>query len=216
MRTQTLGIAGGSDGFISFECTPDLADDTEATIAQATDLWQRLGQPNVMIKVPGTAAGLPAIEELTRRGVNVNVTLLFSVERYGQVIDAYLRGLSARADAGEPVDTITSVASFFLSRIDTKADALLGPGSPARGQVAAPTSSSETGGAYGETSMSGRWPARARPSRWLRWPIAATRLARWSASLRLKAERRNDHGTQSQPAAAPGGWRLHLAGHPLP
>ena len=89
-----------------------------------------------MIKVPGTAAGLPAIEELTRRGVNVNITLLFSVERYEQVIDAYLRGLSARADAGEPVDTISSVASFFLSRIDTKADALLDPGSPARGQVA--------------------------------------------------------------------------------
>ena len=78
-----------------------------------------------MIKVPGTAAGLPAIEELTRRGVNVNITLLFSIERYEQVIDAYLRGLSARADAGEPVDKIASVASFFLSRIDTKADALL-------------------------------------------------------------------------------------------
>src|SRR6266566_1292417 len=128
--------SGGSDGFVSFECTPDLADDTEATIAQATSLWRRLGQPNVMIKVPGTAAGLPAIEELTRRGVNVNITLLFSAGRYEQVIDAYLRGLSARADAGEPVDTITSVASFFLSRIDTKADALLAPGSPAHGQVA--------------------------------------------------------------------------------
>jgi len=128
--------SGGSDGFVSFECTPDLADDTQATIAQAAGLWQRLGQPNVMIKVPGTAAGLPAIEELTRRGVNVNITLLFSVERYEQVIDAYLRGLSARAAAGEPVDKIASVASFFLSRIDTKADALLGPGSPARGQVA--------------------------------------------------------------------------------
>jgi len=126
----------GTDGFMSFECTPDLADDTEATIAQATGLWQRLAQPNVMIKVPGTAAGLPAIEELTRRGVNVNITLLFSVDRYEQVIDAYLRGLSARADAGEPVDTIASVASFFLSRIDTKADALLDPGSPARGRIA--------------------------------------------------------------------------------
>jgi transaldolase len=128
--------SGGGDGFVSFECTPDLADDTEATIAQATGLWQRLGQPNVMIKVPGTAAGLPAIEELTRRGVNVNITLLFSIERYEQVIDAYLRGLSARAGAGEPVDRVASVASFFLSRIDTKADALLDPGSPARGQVA--------------------------------------------------------------------------------
>ena len=128
--------SGGRDGFISFECTPDLADDTEATIDQATSLWQRLAQPNVMIKVPGTAAGLPAIEELTRRGVNVNITLLFSVERYQQVIDAYLRGLTARADAGEPVDQITSVASFFLSRIDTKADALLAADSPLRGQVA--------------------------------------------------------------------------------
>jgi transaldolase len=128
--------SGGSDGFISFECTPDLADDTDATIAQATGLWQRLGQPNVMIKVPGTAAGLPAIEELTRRGVNVNITLLFSIERYEQVIDAYLRGLSARAGAGEPVDKVASVASFFLSRIDTKTDALLSPRSPAHGQVA--------------------------------------------------------------------------------
>ena len=128
--------SGRDDGFVSFECTPDLADDTEATIAQATSLWQRLGQPNVMIKVPGTAAGLPAIEELTRRGVNINITLLFSIERYEQVIDAYLRGLSARADAGEPVDKVSSVASFFLSRIDTKADALLEADAPARGQVA--------------------------------------------------------------------------------
>jgi transaldolase len=126
----------GSDGFVSFECTPDLADDTDATIAQATSLWQRLGQPNAMIKVPGTAAGLPAIEELTRHGVNVNITLLFSIERYEQVIDAYLRGLSTRADAGEPVDSIASVASFFLSRIDTKADAQLHADSPLRGQIA--------------------------------------------------------------------------------
>jgi transaldolase len=128
--------SGRDDGFVSFECTPDLADDTEATIAQATSLWQRLAQPNVMIKVPGTAAGLPAIEELTRRGVNINITLLFSIERYEQVIDAYLRGLSARAGAGEPVDKVSSVASFFLSRIDTKTDALLDVGAPARGQVA--------------------------------------------------------------------------------
>jgi len=128
--------SGGRDGFISFECTPDLADDTGATIEQATDLWQRLDQPNVMIKVPGTEAGLPAVEELTRRGVNVNITLLFSVERYDEVIDAYLRGLAARASAGEPLDRITSVASFFLSRIDTKVDAQLPEGSPLHGEVA--------------------------------------------------------------------------------
>ena len=132
----TFDEIGGRDGFISFECTPELADDTEATIAQATDLWQRLDQPNVMIKVPGTQAGLPAIEELTRRGVNVNVTLLFSIERYEQVIDAYLRGLSARMQAGEPLDQVHSVASFFLSRIDTKVDAQLPPDSPLRGEVA--------------------------------------------------------------------------------
>ena len=101
----------GADGFISFECTPDLADDTDATIAQAVDLWHRVDRPNAMIKVPGTEAGLPAIEELTRRGVNVNITLLFSVDSYDEVIDAYLRGLGSRLDAGEPLDSITSVAS---------------------------------------------------------------------------------------------------------
>jgi transaldolase len=127
---------GGTDGFISFECTPDLADDTDATIAQAIDLWHRINRPNAMIKVPGTEAGLPAIEELTRRGVNVNVTLLFSVERYEQVIDAYIRGLRARSQAGEPLDSITSVASFFLSRIDTKVDGQLRADSPLRGRVA--------------------------------------------------------------------------------
>ena len=128
--------SAGRDGFISFECTPDLADDTEATIAQAVELWQRLDRPNVMIKVPGTAAGLPAIEELTRRGVNVNVTLLFSIDRYEEVIDAYLRGLSARARAGEPLEGIGSVASFFLSRIDTKVDAELPADSRLRGRAA--------------------------------------------------------------------------------
>jgi transaldolase len=133
---STFDQSDGRDGFISFECTPDLADDTDATITQATDLWQRLGQPNVMIKVPGTRAGLPAIEELTRQGVNVNVTLLFSVERYEQVIDAYLRGLTARARAGEPLESVRSVASFFLSRIDTKVDKRLPEGSPLRGGAA--------------------------------------------------------------------------------
>jgi transaldolase len=126
----------GADGFISFECTPDLADDTDATVAQATHLWQRIDRPNAMIKVPGTEAGLPAIEELTRRGVNVNITLLFSVERYEEVIDAYLRGLRARLRAGEALDSISSVASFFLSRIDTKVDAQLPEDSPLRGHVA--------------------------------------------------------------------------------
>jgi transaldolase len=92
--------------------------------------------PNVLIKVPATAAGVPAIEELTARGVNVNVTLLFSIDRYEQVIGAYLAGLERRMDQGEPIDRLRSVASFFVSRVDTKADAQLEPGSPLRGRVA--------------------------------------------------------------------------------
>jgi transaldolase len=121
---------------VSFECTPDLADDTDATIAQALDLWRRLDRPNVMIKVPATAAGVPAIEELTARGVNINVTLLFAVERYEQVIEAFMRGLERRAADGEPIDAIASVASFFVSRVDTKADKQLAADSPLRGRVA--------------------------------------------------------------------------------
>jgi transaldolase len=128
--------SAGRDGFVSFECTPDLADDAPATVAQALDLWQRLAAPNVMIKVPATEAGLEAIAELTRLGLNVNVTLLFSVARYAEVIDAYLRGLEARAAAGEPLHEIASVASFFVSRIDVKADPLLPADSALRGRIA--------------------------------------------------------------------------------
>jgi transaldolase len=124
------------DGFVSFECTPDLANDTEGTIEQAVELWSRLARPNVMIKVPATDAGVPAIEELTARGVNVNVTLLFSIARYESVIDAYIAGVGRRAASRDPLDTITSVASFFVSRVDAKVDALLPPDSPLRGCVA--------------------------------------------------------------------------------
>jgi transaldolase len=126
----------GRDGFISFECTPDLADDTEATIEQAIDLWGRIERSNAMIKVPATDAGIPAIEELTARGVNVNITLLFSLARYEQVIDAYIAGLERRVAAGDPVDAIASVASFFVSRVDAKADPLLPATSDLRGRVA--------------------------------------------------------------------------------
>ena len=128
--------SSGQDGFVSFECTPDLADDTDGTIAQAVELWDRLDLSNVMIKVPATAAGVPAIEELTARGVNVNVTLLFSVERYEEVMEAYLRGLERRAGSVETLRGLASVASFFVSRVDSKADALLAPDSPLRGRIA--------------------------------------------------------------------------------
>jgi len=128
--------SGGRDGFISFECTPDLADDAEATVAQALALWRGLDSANVLIKVPATPAGVRAIEELTAAGVNVNVTLLFSVQRYEEVIEAYLRGLERRLAQGEPIDGIRSVASFFVSRVDAKADAALAEGSSLRGRVA--------------------------------------------------------------------------------
>jgi transaldolase len=132
----TYEASGGRDGFVSFECTPDLADDTSGTIEQAMALWSRLARRNVMIKVPATDAGIPAIEELTARGVNVNITLLFSLARYDQVIDAYVTGLERRVRDGLPVDAIASVASFFVSRIDAKADAVLPDHSELRGHVA--------------------------------------------------------------------------------
>ena len=132
----TYDACGGTDGFVSFECTPELAGDTAGTIAQALELWRRLARPNVMIKVPATEAGVPAIEELTARGVNVNVTLLFSVSRYEQVMEAYLAGLERRLAEGLPLERIASVASFFVSRVDSEAHAILPEGSELRGRVA--------------------------------------------------------------------------------
>jgi transaldolase len=148
----------GTDGFVSFECTPDLADDTKGTIEQAMELWRRLERDNVMIKVPATRAGVPAIEELTSRGVNVNVTLLFSVERYDEVIEAYLRGLERRVAQAGPVSGISSVASFFVSRVDAKADRQLPPDSPLRGRIAIANAAH----AYD------RWRGRFAGSRWER------------------------------------------------
>src|SRR5215203_249565 len=136
MLRPSYEATGGRDGYVSFECTPDVADDTRATVEQALELWARIARPNAMIKVPATEAGVPAIEELTARGVNVNVTLLFSVARYEQVIDAYIAGIERRVADGEDVAAITSVASFFVSRVDGKVDALLPPDSPLRGTVA--------------------------------------------------------------------------------
>jgi transaldolase len=132
----TFDESSGRDGFISLECTPDLASDAERTVEQALWLWQRLEIPNLLIKVPATDAGVIAIEELTCRGVNVNVTLLFSLERHEQVIEAYLTGLERRLGAGKDLSHLTSVASFFVSRVDSKADAVLPTDSPLRGEVA--------------------------------------------------------------------------------
>ncbi len=114
--------SGGLAGLVSIEVSPHLAHDTAGTVAEGRRLWQRLERPNVMIKVPGTPAGLPAITELLAGGVNVNVTLLFSVQRYREVVTAFLEGLERRQEAGGPLERLASVASFFLSRIDTLVD----------------------------------------------------------------------------------------------
>lgn len=115
----------GADGLASLEVSPALAYETEKTIANARRLFGALGKPNAMIKIPGTQQGLPAVELCLSEGININITLLFGVENYEQVAQAYISALEKRAAAGEPVDRIASVASFFVSRVDTLIDTLL-------------------------------------------------------------------------------------------
>ncbi|NNN07453.1 MAG: bifunctional transaldolase/phosoglucose isomerase [Elusimicrobia bacterium] len=115
----------GGDGFVSLEVPPNLAHDAVGTVAEAKRLWALLARPNLMIKVPGTVEGLRAFEDLTAEGISVNVTLLFSVERYAGVVEAYLKGLERRAAAGKDLSKIASVASFFVSRVDSAIDAVL-------------------------------------------------------------------------------------------
>src|SRR5687767_5255486 len=112
----------GDDGYVSLEVSPLLASDTAKTVSEAERLFGRVGRPNLMIKIPATPEGIPAIEKTIAAGINVNVTLIFSNEVYAQVIEAYLRGLEQRAAKGLPIGDIASVASFFVSRIDTQAD----------------------------------------------------------------------------------------------
>ena len=112
----------GRDGYVSLECSPYLANDTEATVAEALRLWGQVKRPNLMVKVPATAAGIPAIRDLIGRGLNINITLLFSVSLYEQVVEAYISGLENLAQAGGDISKIGSVASFFVSRIDTAVD----------------------------------------------------------------------------------------------
>ncbi len=115
----------GADGFVSIEVSPKLADRTQPTLDEARRLWAVVNRPNVMIKIPATKAGIPAIEEAIYEGINVNVTLIFSLDRYAEVMDAYLRGLERRASEGGSLDHIASVASFFISRVDSAVDGML-------------------------------------------------------------------------------------------
>tara|TARA_Y100001936_G_scaffold247507_1_gene293435 strand:- start:374 stop:1477 length:1104 start_codon:yes stop_codon:yes gene_type:complete len=128
--------AMGKDGHVSIEVSPTLANDTEGTIDEALRLWQAIDRPNVMIKVPGTREGIPAIEVLVSKGINVNVTLLFSIDAYTAAAEAYISGLSRYASKGYgTTSTVGSVASFFVSRVDTSVDAALPPNHKLRGKI---------------------------------------------------------------------------------
>src|SRR5271157_4608950 len=126
----------GGDGYVSIEVSPTIAHDTEATAAQAQQLWARVARPNLMVKIPATKEGIPAIRRAIAVGVNVNVTLIFSLKRYAEVMEAYLSGLEDHLAAGHSIDHIASVASFFVSRLDTKIDPKLPDGLPLHGQAA--------------------------------------------------------------------------------
>lgn len=131
----------GKDGYVSLEVNPHLAHDTQGTIIEARRLWKALDRHNIFIKVPATLEGLPAIKQLISDGINVNVTLLFGLPRYKEVAEAYISGLEARASTGAPISSIASIASFFLSRIDSLIDPIIekNPGKSAKkiqGQVA--------------------------------------------------------------------------------
>jgi transaldolase len=175
----------GVDGLVSLEVSPTLAHDTAATIQEAERLWRMVDRPNAMIKIPGTRAGLPAITHCIAAGVSVNVTLLFSVERYAEVIDAFLEGMDRRLNRNLPLRSIASVASFFVSRVDGKIDPLLdarGDPKSLRGKIAIANACS----AYQlfEWSLgTPRWArlakAEARPQRPL-WASTSTKDPRYS------------------------------------
>jgi len=170
----------GTDGLVSIEVTPDVANDSGATREQAERLWRAVDRPNVMVKIPGTEAGLSAIADSLAAGININITLLFSVDRYRQVIDAFMTGLERRVLAGQPIDRLASVASFFVSRVDGKVDPLLDqkrPGDPLRGTIAI-ANAAIAYQTFEESLTSGRWKKLAakgaRPQRPL-WASTSTK-----------------------------------------
>jgi transaldolase/transaldolase/glucose-6-phosphate isomerase len=171
--------SGSTDGFVSLEVSPTLAHDTEGTTHEAGRLWAAVGRPNAMIKIPGTRAGLSAIAQSIGAGINVNVTLLFSVDRYAEVIDSFLEGVERRLDRGLPVQSVASVASFFVSRVDGKVDPLLdrAPDHPLRAKIAIANAWAAYG-VFERTLTTSRWArlarAGARPQRPL-WASTSTK-----------------------------------------
>ena len=168
----------GHDGLVSLEVSPTLARDTAGTIAEAERLWERIGRGNAMIKIPGTREGLPAITECLAQGINVNVTLLFAVARYREVMDAFMTGLERRAAQGLPIDWIASVASFFVSRLDGKVDPLLekNPASNAQSlrSAAAIANACAAYSAFQETFAGKRWKALAEKGARVQRPLWAS------------------------------------------
>jgi transaldolase/glucose-6-phosphate isomerase len=163
----------GGDGYVSLEVHPALAFDTKATVAQAKYLWDRVARANLMIKIPATKEGMPAIKSVIALGINVNVTLIFSIERYREVMEAYLRGLEERLGNGKEISTISSVASFFISRMDTKVDALLPEGSSMRGKAAI-ANAKLAYAAFRETFTGPRWEKLARAKGSFQRPLWAS------------------------------------------
>ena len=155
--------SGGEDGRVSIEVDPRLAHDTDGTIAQAKELWALVDRPNALIKIPATLAGLPAITEVIGSGISVNVTLIFSLDRYQAVVDAYEAGLERAAERGHDLSGIHSVASFFVSRIDTEVDARLAAiGTDAATRLlgdAAIATARQVWQAHGESLATDRWAA---------------------------------------------------------
>ncbi len=148
--------SNGGDGYVSIEVSPYLAHDTEATAVQAQQLWARVARPNLMVKIPATKEGIPAIRQATAAGINVNITLIFSLARYAEVMNAYLQGLEDRVAIGQEIDHITSVASFFVSRVDSKVDERLPKHSPLRGKAAV-ANAKLAYDEFSKTFMGDRW-----------------------------------------------------------
>jgi transaldolase len=169
----------GMDGLVSIEVSPTLARDSTGTIAEAERLWGRIARPNVMIKIPGTREGLPAITHCLAQGINVNVTLLFAVGRYREVVNAFMAGLEQRGTAGKPVSGIASVASFFVSRVDGKVDPQLRQmaGSAGEGLPIAKAAIANACAAYAafeEVFASARWRALAAQGAMVQRPLWAS------------------------------------------
>ena len=179
----------GGDGFVSLEVSPRLAHDTDGSVAEARRLWKALDRPNVMIKIPGTREGWPAIERCLSEGININITLLFSVEHYRAVAEAYLLALETRVQRGQPIDRIASVASLFVSRVDTEVDERIrrlgGSLTTLRGKVAI-ASAHLAYANFLEMSRSDRWRALqakgAKPQRLL-WASTGTKNPEYSDVL---------------------------------